>query len=275
MASLVWSPPQAAETAEVRVGDIIYTFVPGVPQHVPSEHAAAVEEALETATGTLTTGPTPTVAPVSALATPAAPAVIPTAGAAGAQSYYVVATDANGDSLPGAATAIANGPTTLDAGHYNTVTPVAVAGATGYKIIRSAGGPDQGVISTQATAAAFVDNGVASSAYVSPWSGSYSYEVVPYDADHDAVPSAAGSTSTGYSTLIAARSNQVSWAAVTTPGLTGYKVLRTAGGATQGRIGTVAAGTTTLNDTGLAGVAYTPAATPPGTSSVTPGPTEI
>lgn len=82
------------------------------------------------------------------MAAPAAPTVTPTGGATTNYTYYVVAVNAHGDSLPGATTSITTGPTTLDATHFNTVGWAAVPGASSYKIIRSVGGPSQGLITT-------------------------------------------------------------------------------------------------------------------------------
>jgi hypothetical protein len=92
--------------------------------------------------------------------------VTPTGGAAGSQSYEVVATNASGDTLPPTATNTAAGPTTLDATHYNTITWVSPAGATFMKIIRTVGGAAQGIIATVAASqVSLVDNGLVASVY--------------------------------------------------------------------------------------------------------------
>lgn len=92
-----------------------------------------------------------------------------------------------------------------------------------------------------------------------PGSTSYSYKVVPKISSTAVGLSAAGSTATGNATLDVTNKNVITWTAVT--GATSYDVYRTAGGATQGKIGTVSAPTVTLDDTGLAGDAGTAAST--------------
>lgn len=80
----------------------------------------------------------------------------------------------------------------------------------------------------------------------------HSYKIVAKGDDGEkSAASAAGSTSTGAGTLNGTNFNRLTWTAV--PGATGYDVYRTAGGATQGLIGSTDANTTTLDDTGLAG----------------------
>lgn len=58
-----------------------------------------------------------------------------------------------------------------------------------------------------------------------------------------------GTTATGNATLTVGNFNRVTWTGVT--GASGYAIYRTTGGATQGRIGTVAAGVLTFDDTGI------------------------
>lgn len=105
---------------------------------------------------------------------------------------------------------------------------------------------------------------------------SYSYEIVAVNINGDSVPSAAGSTTTGvtFASLGSSVYNLVGWSAVS-QATGGYKVLRTAGGTTQGLIGTVPAGTTSLHDTGLAATAYTPAVAAPGIDTVISGPADL
>lgn len=92
-----------------------------------------------------------------------------------------------------------------------------------------------------------------------PGSTAYSYKVVPKISSTAVGLSAAGSTATGNATLTVTDKNVITWSAV--PGATSYDVYRTAGGATQGKIGTVSAPTVTFDDTGLAGDAGTAAST--------------
>jgi hypothetical protein len=143
VASIIWHPDTALgarEALEVRCGEVIYTLFPGVAQDIPQEHLSRVQDAIGLA------------APTEGLPTPAAPTVTPTGGAAGSQTYTVVAFNDQGDSLQSAATNTAVGPTTLDATHYNTVSWTAVPGADGYKVIRTVGGPSQGLIFTVGSA---------------------------------------------------------------------------------------------------------------------------
>jgi len=83
-------------------------------------------------------------------------------------------------------------------------------------------------------------------------STAYSYRIVAMDALMSTAAGTAGSTTTGHATPNTTNFNRVAWAAVTNA--TGYKVYRTAGGATQGLIQTLRSGQTlTLDDTGLTG----------------------
>jgi len=82
-------------------------------------------------------------------------------------------------------------------------------------------------------------------------SGSYSYIVVATGVPGGFSPSAAGSTSSGPTTLSSSAYNTVSWTAV--PNATGYIIYRSVGGTTQGKIAAVATGTVSLVDNGLAG----------------------
>jgi hypothetical protein len=78
----------------------------------------------------------------------------------------------------------------------------------------------------------------------------YSYKIVAVAADGaTSAASASGSTSSGNSTLSGANFNRVTWPAV--PAAASYEVYRTAGGASQGKIGSTTG--TTFDDTGLAG----------------------
>lgn len=98
-------------------------------------------------------------------------------------------------------------------------------------------------------------------------SASYSYQVAAFDSNGDQVPAAATSITTGPTTLTA-----TNYIAVThvgnVVGAVGYKIIRTAGGSSQGLIGTVwgqQPSGFTFNDTGLAATAYTAATSAPAT----------
>jgi hypothetical protein len=163
LASLIYKPPSGGdlEAVEVRVpgGSMIYTFMPGVPKDVLPEHVAYVTTTLGALEGTIPT--------------PAAPGVA-LQGASGSTSYTyeVVAYNANGDGIPSATTTIANGNSNLGGGNGNVVTwsapAAALAGAiTGYKVVRTAGGPSQGLIGTVLASSplTFTDTGGAATVY--------------------------------------------------------------------------------------------------------------
>jgi hypothetical protein len=151
MASLVVKPANPKEIIRVRVGEVQYTFMAGVPRDVPNVRAAAITTALRAIEGNLVS-PTPTVTP--------------TGGAAATQSYQVVATNANGDTTPSGTGTTAVGPTTLNGTNYNTVSWAAVPGVTGYKVIRTVGGPSQGLIATlPAGTLSYQDQGAAGTPY--------------------------------------------------------------------------------------------------------------
>src|SRR5262245_20048179 len=77
---------------------------------------------------------------------------------------------------------------------------------------------------------------------------SYSYKIVGVDSKGAVTAaSTAGSTATGNATLNSSNFNRVSWSAVTAA--SSYQVWRTAGGATQGLVGTATG--TSFDDTGF------------------------
>lgn len=90
------------------------------------------------------------------------------------------------------------------------------------------------------------------------------YEIVPYGPAGDSLPSTLTTVATGPITLGSTNFFTVSWVADLRA--SGYKVIRTLGGAAQGLIADVPAGCTSIIDTGLAATAYTPA----GTASAAP-----
>jgi hypothetical protein len=78
----------------------------------------------------------------------------------------------------------------------------------------------------------------------------YSYKLVAKDSDGQvAAAGTAGATTTGNAVLDGTNFNRVTW--VDSAGAASFDVYRTVGGATQGKIGTVAAGVQTFDDTGL------------------------
>ena len=100
------------------------------------------------------------------LAAPAAATCVTTGGASGNYTYVVVARLGSG-AAPGAAKAITNGPTTLDAAHYNVLSWAAITGATSYDVYRTVGGVAQGKIAST-TLLTITDNGLAGDSAVCP-----------------------------------------------------------------------------------------------------------
>lgn len=161
MASLIYQPPAGGnlEAVEVRVtgGTYIYTFVPGVAQDVLPEHVADVTTTLGALEGTI---PTPSAPGVALQGT----------GGSTTYGYKVVATGVNGDTPESAETQIATGNASLGSGNGNVITwtaPAALSGAiTNYKVIRSTGGSNQGLIGTVAgNVLTFTDTGISASVY--------------------------------------------------------------------------------------------------------------
>lgn len=81
---------------------------------------------------------------------------------------------------------------------------------------------------------------------------SYSYKVAALYGHYSTDASTAGSTATGNATLNGSNFNRITW--TIDPRATGYAIYRTAGGATQGQIGTVAANVGTFDDTGITAI---------------------
>jgi hypothetical protein len=95
---------------------------------------------------------------------------------------------------------------------------------------------------------------------------SYSYEIVAIGPNGDSIPSTAGTTSTGNTTLSGTNYNNLTW----TPNagaFLGQRIIRTVGGTSQGVIATVGPSTATFADTGLAATAYTASMTNPQNSN--------
>lgn len=82
------------------------------------------------------------------------------------QTYQVVASNANGDTLPSANATTAVGNTSLSATNFNALSWGVTAGASQFKVIRTVGGPSQGIIATVSSATTTInDTGLAASAY--------------------------------------------------------------------------------------------------------------
>lgn len=96
---------------------------------------------------------------------PAAPTVVPQ-GTAGTTtySYYFVARGAVHNESPTGTTVTGNA--TLTGGNFNRITWAAVAGATGYDVIRVTGHTTQGKIASNIGGLTFDDTGIAATEYV-------------------------------------------------------------------------------------------------------------
>jgi hypothetical protein len=77
----------------------------------------------------------------------------------------------------------------------------------------------------------------------------YGYRVTALGGHGETTGATEGTTATGNATLSGANFNRVTWTGIA--GESGYAIYRTTGGATQGRIGTVAADVLTFDDTGF------------------------
>lgn len=108
-------------------------------------------------------------------------------------------------------------------------------------------------------------------------STTYGYKVVAVGVNGDTPPSSETQITNGNATLDSTNKNGVTWTAPTalSGAITGYKVLRSTGGATQGLVGSVAGNVLTFTDTGIAATVYSPSATNPGQVGVAAGPGEI
>jgi hypothetical protein len=132
------------EAVVITVGEVVYTLTAQNPVYIEPAHLASVQAQLTSIFGTLANAPVCTL--------------VVTGGAAGSYSYQVVPFNDQGDDLPPTATSTAAGPTTLDATHYVTVNWTTIPNAKGYKVIRTAGGPSQGLIATLVGAVTFRDD---------------------------------------------------------------------------------------------------------------------
>jgi Pectate lyase superfamily protein len=82
-------------------------------------------------------------------------------------SYYVAATTANGDTLPSSTVTITNGNATLSSTNYNNLSWNVSPMATGYKVIRTAGGGSTGILTTltDPSLTIYNDTGATASGY--------------------------------------------------------------------------------------------------------------
>lgn len=99
------------------------------------------------------------------------------------------------------------------------------------------------------TSALGVPTGVVVAPQGTTGAATYGYRVTALGGGGESTGATEGTTATGNATLSGANFNRVTWNAVT--GASGYAIFRTTGGGTQGRIGSVAAGVLTFDDTGL------------------------
>jgi hypothetical protein len=225
--------------------------------------------------------------PPSAAPTP----TVATVGSAGSTTYTyaLVSVGANGVATAiGTATAITTGNATLSTTNYNQISWTPKADAAYYLIVRTTAGGTPSTVGTIGEVTGdtdtFNDTGLAiatgtsatqpfetlavpSAPTVTPvgtaGSTSYSYKVASIGANGVwSAASTAGSTSTGNATLSTSNYNQVTWTVVA--GATAYAIQRSAGGATQGLIGTAtsAQATSGFNDYGIAATTYTQNVTP-------------
>jgi hypothetical protein len=100
-----------------------------------------------------------------------------------------------------------------------------------------------------------------------PGTQTVSYEIVAIGPNGDSMPSTVGTSSTAPTTLSATNYAQLAW----TPSAGAYlgqRIIRTAGGGSQGVIAVVGPTAASFNDTGLAATAYTAALSNPQNSNL-------
>lgn len=100
-------------------------------------------------------------------ARPAAPAVaLVGVGNSVSYSYSLVAQYSTGDSIQSPNGTNANGPTTLSVSNYNAITlPALPTGATGWRVLRTIGGPTQGLLASGLGAGTYNDQGTVATVY--------------------------------------------------------------------------------------------------------------
>ncbi len=166
-AILALTPPGAPTLLQVLVGENIYTTESGVVADFQNEIAGAILAKFRNALGAVPTPAAPTVAQI-----PGAVIGLTT------YSYAVVAFAASGnfaamaDTLQSPAGTIATGNAALSGANGNRITfttPTMNYPATvvGFKVIRTAGGPSQGLVGTvyAGNPLRFDDTGQAATAY--------------------------------------------------------------------------------------------------------------
>lgn len=297
MASLIYKPAASGnmEAVEVRLpgsGALIYTFSPGIPTDVLPEHLSVVATALQTLGGNVASVATPTVTLVGP-------------GGSGSYSYKVVTVVQDGDAIPSSAAsppAALGAPsaptgahtaasTNLTTGTYRaTATYVnaqgesvasaassAVSASAGDKVTWTLAGVPAGATSVKfylTAGGSGVTLGFIGSA--TPSAGTATLDLTT--ATQGNTTTAPVSDTTGPPAALSGTSYcHVVWVAPSDPtgAITNYKILRTAGGATQGLIATVAANVTSYNDQGATAASYTPAVANPGLIGGVQGPGEI
>lgn len=130
-------------------------------------------------------------------------------------------------------------------------------GASGYRVVayRAASGKTYNAHIT-GSAALSVPTGVVVAPQGTTGAASYGYRVTAIGGGGETTGATEGTTATGNATLSGANFNRVTWTGVS--GASGYNIYRTTGGATQGKIGSVATGVLTFDDTGLVAAGAVP-----------------
>jgi hypothetical protein len=264
MGAVVYLPEadHAGGPLDVLVGGaVIYTLEPGIPQHIPNEHLAAVKAAAAGAEGTLTV-PTPTISHPSA---------------ATRRFAIVTVIDGPADSAPG---------TGVNVTSFADVTLNWTADLTetgGYKVLESA---DAGVtwhvvgtVSTGITTFHYTGQvgspytpagGTASTSVITPtpnYGSARLYKLVAVGASGDSVPSSTVTDSSPPTTVNSTDLVRVSWTDPDADPEVSYKVLR--GGLL---LGTAAAQATHFDDTGQSTSSYTAAVSNPALGRVIDSP---
>jgi len=299
VASLIYKPPAGGnlEAVEVRLSvgsGMIYTFSPGIPTDVLPEHVSNVTAALQALAGTLPTEAAPTVGLVG-----------PGGDGTTTYNYKVVAVDADGDGIPSSAVAppaalstppaptgahtaastnLTSGTYTAKATYVNaqgetvgSATSAGVSASAGDKVTWTASSVPAG-----ATAVNFyliaggsgVTLGFIGSAV--PVAGVATLDLLTLTQGNTVTAPVANTTGSP-SALSTSSYCHIAWTAPSTlvGAVINYKVLRTAGGGTQGLIATVASNVTSYDDKGGAATAYSASGTNPGLIAAVTGPGEI
>lgn len=194
-------------------------------------------------------------------------------------TYKVVATLGASYSAASSAFSVTTQAASLDSTHFNVIriTGTPVAGATTYDVYRTVGGASQGKIGTiPISAGAFTRPLGSSPAWETPAASTvtptgttgattYTYKIVIRNVDSGGYSAASSgfSTSTGNATLSGSNFNRIAAPSGSYSTSDVYDIYRTAGGATQGLIGTQNTGLS-FDDTGFAGDGATAPSAPVG-----------